>query len=75
MHLRVNPARDSPTLDQIRSCDEARDPTQDEPYVVKTYRYLYYVEAGVLLRANAFPIGPPPLQPDAEMELLRRAGL
>lgn len=75
MHLRVNPARDNPSLDQIRSCDEARDPTRDEPYVVKTYRYLYYVKDGVLLRANAFPIGAPPLQPEAEMELLRQAGL
>ncbi|MBJ6985581.1 hypothetical protein [Luteimonas sp. MC1750] len=75
MWLRVNPKRDSPTLDSIRSCDEPPDPAQYNPYVLKSYRYLYYIKDGVLLRVNGFPLGPPPLEPESEIELLKRAGV
>ncbi len=75
MWLRINPERDHSTLDSILSCDQPPDPAQNNPYVLKTYRYLYYVKGGVLLRANGFPLGPPPLEPDDEIKLLKRVGI
>ena len=74
MYPRISP-ESGQTLDRVASCDEVPDPAQDPPYVVKTYRFLFYVKDDVLLRANGFPVGPPPFSPNDEIKLLYDRGL
>lgn len=72
MYKRHDPQRDSPALDRIASCSGPIDPAQEDPYVQKTYRYIFYIKDGVLMRANGFSLGPPPLEPPEEILLLQQ---
>jgi hypothetical protein len=74
MAPRISP-EDIQTLDRVAGCGEVPDPAQDPPYVVETYRFLFYVKDNVLLRANGFPVGPPPFSPNDEIKLLHDRGL
>lgn len=41
------------------SCDTPYDPTSDEePYTINGNRALFYIENGILVRVNSFPIEP-----------------
>ncbi len=72
---RHDPEQGTLPLDRIGDCSEPFDPVQNDPSVLKTYRYLFYIKDGVLIRANGFPLGPPPLEPPEEIQLLQQRAL
>ena len=67
----VKASEEPEEITRIPVCGE-RDPVQHNPYVLKTYRYLFYIKNGILIRANGFPVGPNPLSPDEETWLIQR---
>ena len=57
------------TLTAIVSCDQPFDPAAEEPYIIEGARALFYVENGILLRVNPFPIEPQLMRFDVKLEL------
>lgn len=59
-------------VEKIYVCGQPQKPHEDDAYMVETYKYLFYVQDGILLRSNGFPEAPYPLVPEEEIEFLTK---
>jgi len=65
---------DELAMDEIVPCGAPYKPSREDAYTIQTARGLFYIQAGVLMRVNSFPIEPQLLLFDtkAEVEFLEK---
>ncbi|QPB83784.1 hypothetical protein CWC22_012575 [Pseudoalteromonas rubra] len=69
--LKTDTLSDAERIDDIYVCGKAQKPSVDDAYAVETYKYLFYIKDGILLRTNTYPEAPLPMSPAEEVAFLR----
>jgi hypothetical protein len=59
-------------VEELYVCGQPIEPSIDDAYAVRTYKYLFYIKNGILMRASTYPEAPLPMLPQEEINLLLR---
>ncbi|MCG9754693.1 hypothetical protein L1D40_05535 [Shewanella insulae] len=59
-------------VEELYVCGKPIEPSIDDAYAVRTYKYLFYIRNDVLIRASTYLEAPLPMLPQEEIDLLIR---
>jgi hypothetical protein len=59
-------------VEELYICGQPIEPSIDDAYAVRTYKYLFYIRNDILIRTSTYPEAPLPMLPKEEIDLLLR---